>query len=72
MVIHKFRCTPRVNSGATVYINDLVVNLESDVHLFADDTSLLDCFDDSAESNGKIWIDFEKKWKMECIMESNI
>ena len=35
-----------------VYINDLVVNLACDVHLFADDTSLLDCF--NAESNGKI------------------
>ena len=43
-----------------VYINDLVVNLECDVHLFADDTSLLDCFDDSAESNGKICRDLEK------------
>ena len=29
-----------------VYINYLVLNLECDVHLFADDTSLLDCFDD--------------------------
>ena len=43
-----------------VYLNDLVVNLECDVHLFADDTSLLDCFDDSAESNGKIYRDLEK------------
>ena len=32
-----------------VYINDLIVNLGSDVHLFADDTSLLDCFNDYAE-----------------------
>ena len=49
-----------------VYINDLVLNLECDVHLFADDTSLLDCFDDSAESNGKICRDLEKieRWSV--------
>ena len=32
-----------------VYINDPFVNLGCDVHLFADDTSLLDCFNDYAE-----------------------
>ena len=32
-----------------VYINDLIVNLGCDVHLFADDTSLLDCLNDHAE-----------------------
>ena len=49
-----------------VYINDLVLNLECDVHLFADDTSLLDCFDDSVESNGKICRDLEKieRWSV--------
>ena len=49
-----------------VYINDLVLNLECDSHLFADDTSLLDCFDDSAESNGKICRDLEKieRWSV--------
>ena len=49
-----------------VYINYLVLNLECDVHLFADDTSLLDCFDDSAESNGIICRDLEKniRWSV--------
>ena len=49
-----------------VYINDLVLNLECDVHIFADDTSLLDCFDDSAESNGKMCRDLEKneRWSV--------
>ena len=49
-----------------VYINDLVLHLECDVHLFADDTSLLDCFDDSAKSNGKICRDLEKieRWSV--------
>ena len=49
-----------------IFINDFVVNLECDVYLFADDTSLLDCFDDSVESNGKICRDLEKneRWSV--------
>ena len=43
-----------------VYINDLVPHLECDVHFFAGDTSSLDCFDESAESNGKICRDLEE------------
>ena len=49
-----------------VYSNDLVVNLECDVHLFSDDTSLLDCFDDSVESNDKICGDLgrNERWSV--------
>ena len=43
-----------------VFINDIISELETDPHLFADDTFLLDVFCDPAESVSRLNWDFKK------------
>jgi hypothetical protein len=43
-----------------VFINDIVNNIESNIHLFADDTSLMDIIDDHIQSYEKINRDLQR------------
>jgi hypothetical protein len=51
-----------------IFVNDIVINIESDIHLFADDTSLLEIIENYQESYAKLNRDLDrlniwaKKW----------
>ena len=56
-----------------VFINDITNNIESDIHLFADDTSLLDIIDNHLTSYAKLNRDLNRlsQWASKWLVTFN-